>query len=402
VPGTRAEAGRGGTGSRTTTFVAVGDIHPCKEERPEALFDHVADLIRGADIGFGQVEVLFSDIGELQRFPSATPYIHVPPDYAAALPKVGLDVVSCASNHALDWGPAAFLDSIANMRACGLAVAGGGTDERTAREPAVLDRGGNTVALLAYTSVAPPGCYATDTRPGVAPMRARTYYETMDYQAGTPPRVVTVAEAGDLAAMQSDIAAAKQSADVVVVSLHWGVHHIPKVIADYQPVVAHAAVDAGADLVVGHHPHLLKAVEVYRGVVIFYSIGNFAFDGTRHRTIPDAARHERLRHYQQLRSFGDRSESQTKDGPPPRHPPDARKTVIVRATISDGAVSRVTFQPTLINDMSQPVPLESTTEDFDDVLGYMDWVSDDFSHCFVVDGDEVVVLPVEIVHSVNA
>ena len=68
---------------------------------------------------------------------------------------------------------------------------------------------------------------------------------------------------------------AKEQADVVVMSIHWGIHHIPKVIAMYQPKVAHAAIDAGADLILGHHPHVLKGIEVYKGKVCFYSLGNF-------------------------------------------------------------------------------------------------------------------------------
>jgi len=80
-----------------------------------------------------------------------------------------------------------------------------------------------------------------------------------------------------------DVKRVRSEVDIVAVSLHWGVHHIRGLIADYQPVVAHAAIDAGADIIIGHHPHVLKGIEVYRGKVILYSIGDFARDYNQDR-----------------------------------------------------------------------------------------------------------------------
>ena len=90
-----------------------------------------------------------------------------------------------------------------------------------------------------------------------------------------PPRVVTTPDEQDLAALIADVRAAKQAADKVVLSLHWGVHFVPRLIADYQRTVAHAAFDAGADLILGHHAHVPKAIEVHDGKTCFYSLSNF-------------------------------------------------------------------------------------------------------------------------------
>src|SRR5262249_61262643 len=92
-----------------------------------------------------------------------------------------------------------------------------------------------------------------------------------------------IAEAypGDVRAMEDDIRRAKQQADVVIMSIHWGLRHVPKTICTYQQPVAHAAIDAGADLILGHHAHSIKAIEVYKGKVCFYSIGNFMTTGAR-------------------------------------------------------------------------------------------------------------------------
>ena len=110
-------------------------------------------------------------------------------------------------------------------------------------------------------------------------MRAHTVYEAIEHdQPGTPVRIHTYPHREDLAAMCADIRAAKQQADVVAVSHHWGIHFVPYVLADYQPDVARAAIDAGADIVLGHHAHILKAVEIYKGKPIFYSLCNFATD----------------------------------------------------------------------------------------------------------------------------
>jgi Bacterial capsule synthesis protein PGA_cap len=375
-----------------TRIVAVGDLHPGQEERPEPLFEHCLDLLDAGDITFGQVEVTFSNKGQLQRFPSATTYIRVPPEYASALSNVGFNVVSCASNHAMDWGADAMLDSIANIEASGISVIGAGAEEARARAPAVFHHAGNRIVILAYTSVAPPDCHASEGVPGVAPMRARTFYEAIDYQPGTPPLVVTVPNQDDLTQLEQDIRVAKDIADVVIVSLHWGVHHLAKVVADYQPVVAHAAIDSGADLIVGHHPHVLKAIEIYRDRPIFYSIGNFAFDGVGHTITTDAKRHARKRHYQTLRAYGGVVKSSGEPGaPPPRHPPDSKKTVIVKVSVSQGRITRVSLVPTMINGVNQPVPQLPDDEGFEEILSYLEWLSEGFPHRFMVDNDEVLV-----------
>ncbi len=110
---------------------------------------------------------------------------------------------------------------------------------------------------------------------GMAAMRAHTYYSPEEYQPGSPPVIVSEPHQGDLEALQEDIRQAKMQADVVVLSIHWGIRLVAKTLAQYQEPIAHAAIDAGADLILGHHSHCLKAVEIYKGKVCFYSIGNF-------------------------------------------------------------------------------------------------------------------------------
>ena len=154
---------------------------------------------------------------------------------ASVFSDCGFDVVSLASNHAMDWGEDALLDTIDLFRERGMQVVGAGRNLREARRPAFVERNGVRVAVLAYCSILQTGYAAGHDKAGIAPLRAHTYYEPFDYQAGVPPRVVTVPYEEDLAGMVEDIAAAKKAADVVVLSLHWGIHFIPRMIADYQP-----------------------------------------------------------------------------------------------------------------------------------------------------------------------
>ncbi len=110
-------------------------------------------------------------------------------------------------------------------------------------------------------------------------MRGLTLYEQVETdQPGTPARVHTFPHRGDLEALRHDVRAAKVQADFVALSIHWGIHFVPSEIADYQRDVAHAAIDDGADAILGHHPHILKGIEVYKGRPIFYSLGNFAIE----------------------------------------------------------------------------------------------------------------------------
>ena len=169
----------------------------------------------------------------------------------------------------------------------------------------------------------------------------------------------------------------KAQADAVVLVIHWGVHQIPKTIAAYQPTVAHAAIDAGADLIIGHHAHILKAVEVYKGKVCFYSTGNFMTTGAV-KTGPLCVRN--LYWYE--------TDPET---PLYRFPVDSKKILLAKAVLGKKGVEKVSFLPAFINKKAHPEVLSREDPKFDMVLRYLEWVSDQFPHTFKVEGDEVVV-----------
>ena len=153
-------------------------------------------------------------------------------------------------------------------------------------------------------------------------MRGLTVYEQIEHdQPGTPSRIHTFPHRDDLQAMVNDIRQAKSQADLVILSLHWGIHFIPAVIADYQREVAHAAIDSGADLILGHHAHILKGTEVYSGKVVFYSLCNFALDLSPTKEILESPGHKEI-------SVLNVSWQPDPEYPTYFLPPDSRKTMI--------------------------------------------------------------------------
>ncbi|MDI7258754.1 MAG: CapA family protein [Thermodesulfobacteriota bacterium] len=167
----------------------------------------------------------------------------------------------------------------------------------------------------------------------------------------------------ELKRLQEDIGRVKTQSDVVILSLHWGVHHLPKVIATYQPQVAHAAIDAGADLILGHHAHILKAVEVYKGKVCFYSIGNFMTSGSHSRRISF-----------EWNLYWWNTEPDYMYG----FSVESKKTMLAKVVLSRKGVERVSFLPTFINKQAQPEVLNRNDDRFREILDYMEWVSDQF------------------------
>jgi poly-gamma-glutamate synthesis protein (capsule biosynthesis protein) len=259
-------------------ILGCGDVGPLRE--PMSRYSElVRPVLAQGDIRFAQVERVYSDRGALQVH-SGGAHSRVKPALSSVFSDCGFNVGSLASNHAMDWGPDALLDTIDVLRARGMQVIGAGRNLAEARAPAIVESKGVRVAFLAYCSILHRGYEAGPEKAGIAPLRVHTYYEAFDYQPGVPPKVVTVPYQEDLAAMVEDVGKAKKNADVVVVSLHWGIHYIPRMIADYQPAVARAAFDAGADLILGHHAHTPKAIGVHGGKVCFYSLSNFIMTST--------------------------------------------------------------------------------------------------------------------------
>lgn len=361
--------------TEAVVLLGCGDVGPIHEPM-ERYSELVRDTLAGADIRFAQVERVYSKRGELQ--PHGGAHGRLPPHMASVITDCGFNVVSVASNHAMDWGPEALVDTIDLLRRMGIQMLGGGGNIAEARQPAIIECKGQRVAMLAYGSVLHEGYAAGPDTPGVAPMRASVRFEPVDYQPGVPPRVITTPDEQDLAALVADVRAANERADVVVLSMHWGVHFVPRMIADYQRTVAQAAFATGADLILGHHAHVPKAIEVFGGKTCFYSLSNFIMSSPPQAT---GGADEFQRNY-----------GVSLDPAYPNMPygVDAKRSLVAKAVISKDGI-RTSFLPTLIDTQLRPEILHAGDPRFDDMMRYMEWASEGFAHRFTVEGDEIAI-----------
>lgn len=362
---------------------AAGDIAPSRPD-PASLFHKVRAELRRADVSFCQLEINLTDRGT--RLPQARHTDRTSAETARAIREAGFGVVSFAGNHCMDWGQDGFFDTIAALKAADLSVVGVGANIAEARKPVIVNVRGCRVGFLAYNTILPVSYWAEANRPGCAPMRAWTYYEQIEHdQPGTPCRIHTWAHEDDLRALVDDIAKLKQQADVVIVSMHWGIHFVPAVIADYQRQVARAAVDAGADLILGHHAHILKGVETYCGVPIIYSLGNFAMD------LPMTREHAERPSFKEIQKLNP-------DWIPDfestyNFPFDSRKSVIAKCVIAQKRIQRFSFLPLDIDRQSVPEILEAGDARFDAVRRYLESIGREagLNGSFVCQGNELVI-----------
>ncbi|MET8994633.1 CapA family protein [Amycolatopsis sp. NPDC004169] len=230
------------------TLVLGGDVTIPARTASAAPFDRLKPLLEGADVRFVNLEG--------------------PVDAAAAeaLRSTGVDVVSVANDAPHPPASLAVLEQ-ARIAHCG-----------AAHTPAVVERSGETVAFLAYTSLRRPFAAPAEFA-GVAQAFATTAYQPDPHVAEIPgrlPLVRTLPVPEHLDRLVDDVRTAKAAHDHVVVSMHWGLPGAD--LTEYQVTYGRAAIDAGADLVAGHGSHTIQAVEVYRGRPILYGLGNLLAD----------------------------------------------------------------------------------------------------------------------------
>jgi hypothetical protein len=371
------------------TLVGVGDISPSRDD-PPSIFRHCGNVFRDADIVFGQMEAPLSDRGA----PTFTP--HSPTRLAAknvtALTEAGagFDVMSFACNHAMDYGYDAFDDTLELLKKHNIPTVGAGMNIQEARKPAIIERNGVRVGFLGYLSIVFAGLVADEGIRGCAPLRALNFYHQVDFQPGTPPLIITQLYPDDRKAMEDDIRKLRPQVDVLVVSMHCGVHIIPEIIATYQKEAGYAAIDAGADLVLQHHAHILKGIDTYKGKVIFYSLGDFAlehsmdFKGKKKAADP-LYRKARASYLKNVKH-------------PPGYEkhdfhPDALKTLVAKAYIRDKRIQKVTYLPTFINTNLEPEILTRKDPRAQEVFDYMVSISEsqELNVKFAWEGDEVMV-----------
>ncbi len=220
--------------------------------------EEMLQLMKDADLLMLNNEFAFSQRGEPMEDKTYT--LKCDPKYVRILQDLGTDLVSIANNHVLDFGQTAFLDTLDTLKNAGIAYVGGGLNLSEALSPAVYELHGQTFAIFAATRVIPTTeWYAYENSPGILP----TYNPTMLNEA---------------------IEAARPQYDHIIVYAHWGLERM-EAPEDYQRELAKSYIDAGADLVLGCHPHILQGFEYYKGVPIVYSLGNYLFSNHQDTTV---------------------------------------------------------------------------------------------------------------------
>lgn len=231
------------------SFCAVGDVLLARSMSARIAdsgvnypFEKVRSIVSAADVAFANLECPLCPDGE--RPPIRKKFMfRGEPEYASGLRSAGFGVVSVANNHALDYGSGGRTATIRALDSAGIAHCGDSAEQGRYR-PAIIEKNGVKLAFLAYS----------------------------DFE--------TVGGAQNFDALLSSIREARGGFDCVVVSMHWG-RELDSLPSARQIRMGHQLIDAGAALVIGHHPHVLQGVESYRGKMILYSLGNFVFDNSQ-------------------------------------------------------------------------------------------------------------------------
>ena len=252
---TRAPSPSATPDDRPVTLVITGDVMLARSVNSALLassdrfpFNYTADYLSAFDLTVGNLECVVSTLGSPQ--PKEFTF-EANPKAFERLRAASFDVMSLANNHSGDYGKLAFSDMLGQLLLHGIQPLGGGMNLAEAHQPVIRTIRTTRLGFLAYCEIEPQSFVATATTPGHAWL--------------------------DPDMMQQDIKAARPRADFLIVFTHWGIEY-QLAETDHQQAMARLAIDAGADLVVGAHPHVIQPYEMYRGKLIVYSLGNFVFD----------------------------------------------------------------------------------------------------------------------------
>lgn len=359
-------------------ILCVGDIILGNHAAP--YFEYVSATLKEMDLVIGHLEVPYTKRDaqalELER----------DPENLRPLVTFGFDVLTLAGNHLADAGEAGIVDTIRWLQENGLHHVGAGLNEEEAFRPLIITRKGIKVGIRKYNCVGPKETWAAKNKPGGAYVNVLTHYELEHANPGGPPAIYTFADPRSRKRMEEEIRALRSQCDVLIVSFHKGLVHQPVKIADYELELAHAAIDAGADLVVGEHAHLLKGLEFYKGKPIFHGLGNFiAYVPSlfpRPGDDPEAWSRKRM----ELFGF-------VPDPEYPTYPfhPEAIYTIMAKIVVDNGRIGQVGFIPCIVNKEGKPVVVGQKTGG-EKVMDYMRDITEKagFNTHFTWEGDEVL------------
>ena len=370
------------------TIMAVGDLI-VDRPNPDWFFEPSAPLLRSADLVIGQLDVPHSTSTEVTAVDVPAPAAD--PAHIAAIARAGFGLLTLASNHVYDAGAQGVADTLELCRTAGMATSGAGMTLENAREPAIVERGGWRIGVLSYNCVGPRESWATSLKPGSAYVQVLTHQSLAGVTPGGPVTSYTFCEPSSLDRMRADVEALRARVDVVIVAFHKGIAHVPVEIGDYEFEVAHAAVDAGADVVLSHYSHIMRGIEFYKERPIFHGLGNFV-TVTRALDVSGDNSEERSAWARRRRKrFGFSPDPQMPDYP--FHPEGRNTAVAVLRPLSEGGVA-VSLVPCWIDDDARPHPLAQDRAGAK-VIGYIESATLEvgFDTQFAWEGGEVALRP---------
>jgi poly-gamma-glutamate synthesis protein (capsule biosynthesis protein) len=366
---------------KSLTMLAVGDL-VLEDEGGEHFISLAAPALRKGDVVVGQGEIVYTDRGIQTYVEMGGPSPGCPASNMKVLADSGFNVITLAGNHVWDMGAPGVEDTVNGLGKLGIAVTGGGMNIDEARKPAIIVRDGTRFGVLSYNCVGGIGQWATKLKPGCAYVRIIAHYEQTGANPGGPPDVYTFAEPNSLKAMVEDVKKLRPLCDVLVVAFHKGVLGFPDKLAMYDQQVSYAAIDAGADMILGHHAHILKGIEEYKGKYIYHGLGHFIFDVAE---LPQTFR----------------SPLGVSPGLPlylqPFNPgvdPRSRWTIITKCIVKNGKITEAGFLPCLINDERQTEVLKHDKRG-QQMFDFMDQITKGagLNVKFKWKGDEIICVP---------
>jgi hypothetical protein len=335
--------------NKPLTFLAVGDV--IFGPNAEYYFAPTKQVLKNGDVVLGQLEVPFT-----KRDADAVAQGRTP-DTLGVLVGSGFHIVTLAGNHLADAGQPGIEDTINGLNKLKIAHAGAGFNLEEARRHVILERDGARFGFLDYNCVGPKETWATSTKAGCAYINVITHYELDNATPGGPPNIYTWAETATTNSMLEDIHKLRPHCDILIISFHKGLGHTPVKLAAYEQQISYIAIDAGADIVLGHHAHILKGIEFYKGKPIFHGLCNYV------AWVPILA----AKPGQDPQSWQIRRKELFGFEPDPDYPtypfhPEAIYTIIAKCTIESRKLSTVSFFPCIVNKKGQPELVKNDSE----------------------------------------
>lgn len=332
-----------------TVILATGDL-VLEAGDAAAILTPATATLGTADVVLGHLEIPHVTTGTVLT--TDVPALPGPPSALGAVAAAGIGVLSLAGNHVWDFGADGIEETRRHCEARGIRTVGTGRNLDEAFTPVRLGDA-PSIAVFSINCVGPRESWATTLKPGAAYIEVITHYADRGANPGGPPRISTFAERTSLERAQQAVARAAAAGDVVVVALHKGLVHVPVQVADYEREISYALIDAGAGAVIGHHAHIMRGVEVYRGRPIFHGLGNFATVTRALSAAPGDAAERADWARERVQLFGFAPDPQM-----PTYPfhPESRSTALARIEVGDDGGLSAGIIPFWIDDDARPVP----------------------------------------------